>query len=336
MRRCKVAGSLAAVVLAACSWCGDARAQSTLGPQAPASSVAEALFQEAKRLMAEERYADACPKLRESYRLEPGAGTLLNLAVCHEKEGRIATAWAEYNEALVENRRLGNHARVALAQRALADLEPRLPRLQIALASPEVQEELQFTLNDTPLSAVAFDVPIPVDPGRVVLVAAAPGYESWKRVVEVGEGQSLRVEVPPLRRAREPGRVSKATASEPLVPQSDGRRRTWGWVVGGAGIAAVGVGAFFGVSALDKEEASLRACSPVCGPDAVDTHRQAKNEALVADIAIGTGALATGIGLYLVLTGGSGAARDVRVDSHVGVRPYVSPSGRSVGLEGAW
>src|ERR1035438_7696858 len=75
------------------------------GPEARAQTAsntnvaAEALFEEARSLLAAGKYAEACPKFADSERLGPSVATLLNLANCWEKSGRTATAWATYREA---------------------------------------------------------------------------------------------------------------------------------------------------------------------------------------------------------------------------------------------
>src|SRR5205823_10205853 len=68
-------------------------------PTAADKSLATQLFKEGRTLVDQGKVAEGCRKLEESHRLDPGGGTLLNVALCHEKEGRSATAWAEFTEA---------------------------------------------------------------------------------------------------------------------------------------------------------------------------------------------------------------------------------------------
>jgi tetratricopeptide (TPR) repeat protein len=72
-----------------------ARADASLADKA----AAQTLFDEGRKLMAKGMFADACPKLAESQKLDPGVGTQFNLSDCYEKMGQTASAWAGFLEA---------------------------------------------------------------------------------------------------------------------------------------------------------------------------------------------------------------------------------------------
>src|SRR5436305_1863991 len=89
-----------AIVAQGILWTGAVWAQDVTG--------AQALFEEGRRLMAAGKYAEACPKLAASQKLDPGAGTLLNLASCYEKAGQNASSWATFKEAAAAARQSGH------------------------------------------------------------------------------------------------------------------------------------------------------------------------------------------------------------------------------------
>jgi hypothetical protein len=189
-----------------------AHAQTSSGDTA----LAEELYQQGKRLMNEAHYGEACPKLAESQRLAPGMGTLLTLAVCHEGEGKLATAWAEFNEVLPAARRANRPDRAQYAEQRITGLAPRLSRLKIVVPPDAQVAGLVVQLNAATVSAAALGIAAPVDGGTYTVSASAPDKQSWSQqvVVKPQKDQQI-VTVPALQPT--PVTVAEAPQSAPAA-----------------------------------------------------------------------------------------------------------------------
>ena len=91
----------------------------------------------ARALMKAKNYAEACPKLAESQRLDPGIGTQFHLADCYENQGKLASAWATFLEVASLAAASNQPDREKAAKARAARLEPRLPRLTIVVPADE-------------------------------------------------------------------------------------------------------------------------------------------------------------------------------------------------------
>jgi hypothetical protein len=275
-------------------------------------AAAEALFREGRRLLDEGRYAEACSKLVESQSQDPASGTLINLALCFEKQGRLATAWAHYRSAAVSARNDGRSDRVAAAERKVAELEPRVPRL--VLRAERVLPGMEARWGNVRVGTGAFGTSIPLDPGPYTVAVSAPGYVEFTAAIQVAESESTTLEIPELRAAPAEPRP-QSTARKPTVAparqerplheedSSQGTPRWPGYVVGGAGVAALGVGAFFGVSSLNAYAEAEEACPTHrdCSEEAHNARSEAETKAWAANLTIGAGLVAVGLGAWLVL-----------------------------------
>jgi hypothetical protein len=227
--------------------------------QSANEAAAESLFQEGRRLLEDKKYAEACQKLASSYRLEAASGTLLGLAMCHEAQGKLATAWLEYKQVIArvgaEGR--GDRQRAAL-ERAQA-LEPRLATLAVSVPA-EVGRiaGLAVTYDGEVVERAAWSTPFPVDPGKHVIQATAPARLPWRAEIVIGGGPEKRaVEVAaPEETPRRPPAVQVLGAESPAPPPRSSGSRVAAFALGGAGLAALGVGGALGIVAIQKNRES--------------------------------------------------------------------------------
>ena len=167
--------------------------------QAAASdkAAAQSLFLAGKALMNDGQVDEACPKFAESVRLFATVGATLNLARCHEMQGKTASAWSEYAQAEALALREKDKWRARIAREHAADLKQKLSMLTIDVPSPV--PGLQVFRDGSLVGAASFGVSVAVDPGAHLIEARAEQYAPWSFEVTVGkDGDAKKVKVPAL------------------------------------------------------------------------------------------------------------------------------------------
>jgi hypothetical protein len=268
--------------------------------------AAEALFGQGRDLMAQGKFAEACPKFADSQKLDPKSSTLLNLANCYEKAGRTATAWATYREAAGLAKQEGQTEYVATAVKRAEALYPKLSKMVVKVANPA--DGIEIRRDGVIVTPSEWGTAIPADPGVHVIEASAPKKESWKGTVEVpGGGGMGTIDVPTLKAVKEappPPPPPKTKLPQPdNDPKSSGAWRTVGWIVGGLGVVSAGVATGFVLAGKKKFDDSLGFCSTktVCSQQGVDLRDQARSDGNVATAlyVVGGAAIVTGAALIL-------------------------------------
>ncbi len=290
-----------------------AQSKSTASQQA----AAEALFSDGKRLMAAGSVNEACAKFAESQKLDPGAGTLVNLAACYEKAGKSASAWVTYVEAASEAERTGRKQWETQAKKKREELEPTLSRLTIVVPSAARVAGLRVERDGNSVNEGEWGVAVPMDPGAHVIRASADGREPWQTSVTIDAKKSAStIEVPPLVASTAHVDPKTATGTPPVDTNSpppldpkqndDGSSlRTVSLVLGGVGVVGIGVGAVFGIMALGAKSDAKADCSSDfarCNQAGLGNLDSASSKATVSTISfIAGGTLLAGGVLFYVL-----------------------------------
>ena len=269
---------------------------STAVAQTDAKASAEVLFQDARKLMTEKRYADACPKFLESLRLETGIGVMLYLADCFEKNGQTASAWAQFREVEALARREGDNRMKVAEERAVA-LESRLAKIVIDVPASAAVQGLEVHRDGASVGSPLWGTPTPVDPGKHVVTARAPGRREWHvEVVVEHDGELSRVAVPLLDAspAEAPAAVTMASDTSSTERATPGAtQRTIAIVTAGVGVVALGAGTVFGAIAISKNDDS-KAAGHCDGASSCDDVGYAARKDAQSAATISTGALIGG------------------------------------------
>lgn len=329
LRDCVAMKALLAALLLACP--GVARAQST--DQTAAADVA---FQEANRLMAQGRAAEACPKFAVSHKLDPGYGAVFNLGTCYKALGRTASAWAAFREAEALARKHGETDREAKARQRVAELTPGLMKLRVVIA--RAAPGLVIQRDDLTLEPALWDLPIPVDPGEHTLSASAPGKRRWTTTVTLREpGSSVVIEVPELGDdVSSKGGAPGVAPGAPASPSGMGTQRVTALGLGGIGVAGLAVGTVLGALALSKwGEAKDGHCDAAnaCDDRGLALHAEAMTMAHVSTAGFVVGGVGLAAATVVWLT--APAMREEKT-GQLRVAPLVGTRGGGIAITGSF
>ncbi len=277
-------------------------------------------------LAQEGKCGEAIPHLLESLRLDPKAITLLNLADCEERVGKLADALGHWVDARVRAQTEGAEAIGSEAERRAKELEPRLARLTIVLARG-APSDAKVTRDGLELGAPSLSLPLPIEPGTHKIVVRAAGRVDRTVDVTLTEGESKRVEVEvgpvdPTPRAEAPTSPPPNTTAD-AAPSSLHPLVFVGFGVGAVGL---GVGAVTGVMALGAGSDAKTACpNGVCRDQkALDDATSGQTLGTVSTIGFVVGAAGAAVGIYGL------TLKPKKADGRVGVA--LGPS--FVGLRG--
>jgi hypothetical protein len=272
---------------------------------------AEALFQDAKSLLEAKDYERACPKMAESYRLDPATGTLLALAMCHESQGKLASAWSEYVGVVAAARRDARKDREEFARQRADGLRPRLSTLTLRLAGDARRPGLRIVLDGSEVGEATVGDATPIDGGEHTVELSATGARPWKVSFRLAhEGERKEILLPRL--DDEPAAPAPAPASRSVrpaeAPASAAAPRTPAYLGLGLAVVGAGLGTYFGLRAVELASQARGSC-PSSGPcsdrAAVDAASDARAAGNVATAAFVAGAVAGVVGAYFLIRAGA-------------------------------
>ncbi|MEO8877385.1 MAG: hypothetical protein ABI461_17455 [Polyangiaceae bacterium] len=284
---------------------GDALAQ-----QDDARANARALAEKGDSAFATGRCDRAIPLWKDADKAFAAPSIELRIAHCQALIGHVVDA-AQTLDGIARRALPADapDAFKAAQSQAIAELPTVRARVAtLAIALPQGMALTQVTIDE-----VALDVknrPALVDPGRHAVRVVA-GNATWSGPVEIADGEHHTIQ---MRTILEPG------------PEPSHALRNVGLVVGGVGLAAIGVGTIFGIAAIDKGKPLDRECGPsrnACPASENDRITSVKTFSTLSDVFLGSGAALTIAGAFLVI-------RDLRAEKPA---PRVK---LSVGMSGAF
>jgi hypothetical protein len=311
-------------------------------PSPPPSdaNLAQALFASGKDAMAKGDLATAEKRFTESLKLDPAVGTLLNLAACEEKAGKLVNALTHFMTARTQLPK--DDFRVAFTNEKIDALTPRVPK--IILKFPSGRPAKARVLKDgQELDANTLDSPVLVDPGTHLIV-----YENEKNEVTLREGEEKILELgasskgssaPPSPTSGPTTTTTTTTTTQPKGPDTpadqasttDNPKRTWAWVSAGVAVTGLATGAITGLMTISAASTYKDHCTDgECDQDGLDAASTGRTTRWVSPIGFGIGIAAGIVSAWLFVSSSPSSPSTPATGGGGGARRRIVPSGNGV------
>jgi hypothetical protein len=309
------------------------RAARADAPGDDARAQADAEFAEGKKLLDDGQTAAACARFAKSQDLDPKLGRLLNLAFCHEQEGKTTSAWNEYNAAAALAAQKGQLDRVDFAREHAAAVAKRLSFLHLDL--PAGAEGVEVDGAGVPRDRWA--MPLPLDPGDHKVAVTAPNKKPANLAVKVASDPGVQeVTIPPLQDERSAAAPASLPATATASAASDSESETHvsrlpAYVAGAIAVVGIGVGIGGGLEAMSKKSDADAQC-PVkeCNPAGRALISDAQTAATVSTVGFGVGLAGAAVAVWFFFHPSTTESRTARLTPVLGTRSA------GLGLEGTW
>lgn len=313
--------------------------------QAYAGDVAAAsqLFDEAKLLLEAGQLEAACAKFEASYDSDPQLGALMNLADCLERDGRLASSFGRWGDAIDLASRKGDD-RVDYARSRREAIAPLLSFITLNVIGEGA--DLVVYKGNARLSAGAYGSALPSNPGETVIQVVRGEDLLWETKVVLDRAQMRTVDVPL-------GEIAAKNPTTGKKRQTFGETRTdsgtevegfWsklrvaGVIVTGVGV--LGVGAGFGVGGLAlsekstvDEECTLVGKDRFCTSTGKEAADRAKELATISTwTLVASGVVAT-VGITLIIAAPNDYAK---LEERAYLVPWFGPDGGGASLQGTF
>ncbi len=316
-----------------------------------ATATAQHLFDEGLAAMKRNDFVAACEAFSGSNEADPSPGTQINLALCNEKQNKLASAWGWYNSAASLATQKGQSARAELAKGEAAKLEPKLHKMVINVKFPV--DGLVVTRDGVKVPQATLGKEDPVDPGDHVIEVSAPKKITYKQKVTVLATPGVdRFDMPALQDAPVEKVVPPPGGDQPVVVVgNDGStQRTLGIIATITGIlCGVPVGIFAALTAsenkkgddYDRQAAASQAKGDAAGAAentrVANTRRDAARSNQTGAIAFGVvgGVLLIG-GVIMILTAPSGKPVQKAESKELTFAPVIGSGTYGFGLGGTF